>query len=281
MKGQLRRAILIAAFAVMPALVQAQYFGQNRVQYRTFDFKVIQTEHFDVYFYEQERAAALDAARMAERSYSRLTQILNYRFQERKPIILYASHSDFAQTNAVPGGVSEGIEGVTDAYKHRNVLPFPGSYADFEHVLTHEMVHQFQYDIWARGRAGNVGALVAINPPGWFVEGMAEYLSIGPVDPNTAMWLRDAARGEKLPSIKDLENPKCFPYRWGQALWAYIGGRWGDEVIGDMLTVAARHGIEEAFQDVLGVSTKQVSMDWQNAIRTAYEPILRAGSGET
>ena len=110
---------------------------------------------------------------------------------------------------------------------------------------------------------------------------MAEYLSIGPVDPNTAMWLRDAARGEKLPSIKDLDNPKFFPYRWGQALWAYIGGRWGDEVIGDMLTVASRHGIEEAFQDVLGVSTKQVSMDWQHAIRNAYEPILKSGSGET
>ena len=53
---------------------------------------------------------------------------------------------------------------------------------------------------------------------------MAEYLSIGPVDPNTALWVRDAARQEKLPEIKDLNNPKYFPYRWGQALWAYIGG---------------------------------------------------------
>ena len=68
--------------------------------------------------------------------------------------------------------------------------------------------------------------------PLWFIEGMAEYLSIGPVDPNTAMWIRDAARQEMLPEIKDLNNPKYFPYRWGQAVWAYIGGRYGDRAVG-------------------------------------------------
>src|SRR5690349_2713527 len=101
-------AFLLALWPTGP--LAAQYFGQNRVQYRTFDFKVIQTEHFDVYFYEEEREAALDAARMAERSYARLSRLLDHRFVERKPIILYASHSDFSQTNATPGGVSEGIE---------------------------------------------------------------------------------------------------------------------------------------------------------------------------
>jgi len=44
--------------------VQAQYFGRNKVQYRTFDFAIIRTEHFDVYYYAEERTAAVDAARM-------------------------------------------------------------------------------------------------------------------------------------------------------------------------------------------------------------------------
>jgi hypothetical protein len=48
--------------AATPALLPAQYFGQNKVQYRTFDFEIIQTEHFDVYFYQRERDAAMDAA---------------------------------------------------------------------------------------------------------------------------------------------------------------------------------------------------------------------------
>ena len=90
--------VLFAILALRPTgPLAAQYFGQNRVQYRTFDFKVIQTEHFDVYFYEEEREAALDAARMAERSYARLSRLLNHRFIERKPIILYDVASVGAQ----------------------------------------------------------------------------------------------------------------------------------------------------------------------------------------
>ena len=148
----LRRAApaLLLLLLGFPGLLPAQYFGRNKVQYTNFDFKVIQTEHFDVYFYERERVAAMDAARMAERSYARLSKVLNHEFRERKPIILYASHSDFMQTNATQVG-GEGTGGVTDFARNRAVMPFTGSYSDFEHVLMHEMVHQFQYDVWSRG----------------------------------------------------------------------------------------------------------------------------------
>ena len=91
---------------------------------------------------------------------------------------------------------------------------------------------------------------------------MAEYLSIGPVDPHTAMWLRDAALQERrCPTIKDLDNPKYFPYRWGQAFWAYVGGRWGDEIVGEMLRDRRRRrgDHEVAIERILGLTTKQLS----------------------
>src|ERR687896_2370087 len=131
-----RVAPALLLLLLTPGLLQAQYFGRNKVQYSTFDFKVIQTEHFDVYFYERERVAAMDAARMAERSYARLSKVLNHEFKERKPIILYASQSDFQQTNATQVG-SEATGGVTDFARNRAVLPFTGSYADFQHVPPH------------------------------------------------------------------------------------------------------------------------------------------------
>jgi hypothetical protein len=143
-----------AAILVGATPARAQYFGQNKVQYRSFDFQIIRTEHFEVYYYGEERAAALDAARMAERGYARLSSVLHHQFQSRKPIILYASHSDFEQTNAIAGELGEGTGGVTEFFKHRMVLPFTGSYADLEHVLQHEMVHQFQYDVYSSGRIG-------------------------------------------------------------------------------------------------------------------------------
>src|SRR5438132_10989818 len=96
------------------------------------------------------------------------------------------------------------------------------------------MTHQFQFDVFSRGRiGGGVQTLMTVNPPLWFMEGMAEYLSRGPIDPETAMWLRDAALEGHLPSIEDMTtDPGIFPYRYGHALWAYIGEKWGDDVGG-------------------------------------------------
>ncbi len=154
----MRLVLALAALALaVPATAQAQYyfngyFGQNKVQYAKFDFQIIQTEHFDIYFYPSERQASLDVARMAERAYAQLSRILNHQFTERKPIILYASHTDFGQTNTTE--VGEGTGGVTDFLRQRNVLFLQGALKETEHVLTHEMVHQFQFDICSRGKAG-------------------------------------------------------------------------------------------------------------------------------
>ncbi|MDQ3224117.1 MAG: peptidase S9, partial [Gemmatimonadota bacterium] len=269
---------LLCLLLGLPGLLPAQYFGRNKVQYTNFDFKVIQTEHFDVYFYERERTAAMDAARMAERSYARLSKVLNHEFRERKPIILYASHSDFQQTNATDAG-GEGTQGVTDFARNRAVLPFTGSYAEFEHVLMHEMVHQFQYDVWSRGRAGaGIQTLIAIAPPLWFVEGMAEYLSVGPINAETAMWIRDASLEGKLPTIEQLTGDpyEFFPYRFGHALWSYIGERWGDEAVGAILKGTLSGGIEPAFRRTIGMTLEQLSDQWRDAVQKRYLPEIGA-----
>ncbi|MGH7583053.1 MAG: DPP IV N-terminal domain-containing protein [Gemmatimonadales bacterium] len=268
--------LVLAAAALAPVAARAQYFGQNKVQYSHFHFKVLETEHFDLYYYDVERNAAYDVARMAERSYHNLSTVLRHQFRERKPIILYASLSDFQQTNTSSEEVPEGTGGFTDFLKHRIVIPLTGSYADLEHVLQHEMTHQFQYDIWSGGRAGaGIQTLIAINPPLWFVEGMAEYMSLGGVDPNTAMWLRDAAREGKVPTIHDLEtDPRIFPYRFGQALLAYIGQRWGDEAIGAILSASRAGSLEGAFRRVIGLDYKQLSDQWRDAVDKEYLPQL-------
>ncbi len=267
--------VFAALLCAAPLPLAAQYFGQNKVQYRAFDFQSIQTEHFDVYYYADERGGALDAARMAERAYARLSRILHHQFQSRKPIILYASQADFQQTNVVDAS-GEGLGGVTEFFKHRAVLPFTGSYAEFEHVLQHEMVHQFQYDVYSRGRpGGGVQTLMSVNPPLWFMEGMAEYLSLGPINPETAMWLRDAALEGHLPSIEEMTaDPYIFPYRYGHALWAYIGEKWGDDVIGEILQASVSSGIEAAIKRATGRSLEDLSADWRDAIQTTFLPQL-------
>src|SRR5688572_20847817 len=229
---------VVAAVLVAAPSADAQfYFGQNQVQYDSFNWKVIETDHFLVHFYEGEETAARDAARMAERAYGRLSRILGHEFREKKPIVLFASRTDFGQNN-VTGDLGEATGGVTEALRHRMLLYFTGDYRSFEHVLAHELVHAFQYDIFARGKAGaGLQTLAQYMPPLWFAEGMAEYLSLGPSTPATNLVLRDAALNGKLPTVKQMTDQpqRYFPYRFGHAFWTYIGKRFGDEVIGQVM----------------------------------------------
>ena len=268
----------LVLFLSIASPAHAQYFGRNKVQYKEFKFEVLKTEHFDVYFYEEERQNAERVGRMAERWYARLSTVFEHQIATRQPLVLYASHPDFEQTNVVGGMIGEGTGGVTEGLKRRVVLPLAGTLAETDHVLGHELVHAFQYDISARRTQAGGGPATGIEAlPLWFVEGLAEYLSIGPVDPHTAMWLRDATRKEKLPEIKDLDSGEFFPYRWGQAIWAYVGGKYGDELIGQIFRTAVRSGNPIiALEQATLIKDKELSTNWHADIRAQYAPVMAA-----
>jgi Tol biopolymer transport system component len=259
--------VLIALFAARP--VDAQYFGRNKVQYEKFDWRILQTDHFDLYFYPAESLKVHDAGRQSERWYTRLSDIFRHQF-DRKSIVWYADHPDFQQTNVIGDQLSEGTGGVTEGLRTRVVMPFTGVYKDDEHVTGHELVHVFQYNIaeTAPGQGGlaRLGAL-----PLWLIEGMAEYFSLGRNDALTAMWMRDAVMRERFPTIKQLTtDPRFFPYRYGQALWAYIGGRWGDRAVVDVYRTALRVGWDQALIRALGLSSDSLAKDWASANKAFY-----------
>ncbi|HUP20965.1 MAG TPA: hypothetical protein VM778_13585 [Gemmatimonadota bacterium] len=263
-------ATVLALAAAPPAAAQ---FGKNKVQYETFDFRVLETEHFDIHYYPEIEPAVMDAARMAERAYARLSKVFRHDWEGRRPLILYASQSDFQQTNIFRFHISEGIQGVTEGLRNRIVLFFPSSYPEFEHTLTHELVHAFQYDIMRSGALSQGSNPFAFRPPLWFMEGMAEYLTTGEIDPTTAMWLRDASLSGYLTTLDELSRVGDIRvYRFGQAIFYYIGTKYGDEKIGEIMQRAPLVGVNEAIEGSLNRSVEQLSDDWLEAVRLTYMP---------
>ena len=141
-------------------------------------------------------------------------------------------------------------------------------------MLGHELVHAFQYDILGTN----------LNLPLWFIEGMAEYLSIGTEDPHTAVWLRDAALNERLPNVDDLGRPDYFPYRFGHGFWAYVAGRWGDRAVAEILHTAAgpRNSPNSGggadpitiIEQVLGIDDEELSTQWHaSVLSTMLRPL--------
>ena len=218
--GRLRRALLalaitlgpIAALMLVATVADAQYFGRNKVQYEDHDFSVMRTQRFDVHFYGRDTAIIRDMSRMAERWRARLQAAFEYELSERKPIVLYAGHADFQQTNITPEFIGEATGGFTDASRNRVVMPLVSTWADNEHVLGHELVHVYQYDLAAAGVNGQATRMHQL--PLWLIEGMAEYLSLGRLHPHTAMWLRDDVLRDRRPTIEQLTtDADYFPYR--------------------------------------------------------------------
>ena len=115
----LRRIATITALgiSIAPISASAQYFGRNKVQYEDFDFRVLNTPHFNLHFYPVEADAARDMARIAERWETRLSGVFNHQLSKKKPIIIYADQPDFQQTNAVSEQLTEGTGGVTEGLR--------------------------------------------------------------------------------------------------------------------------------------------------------------------
>ena len=260
--------LLLFLFFYPSLNIHAQYFGRNKVNYQKFDFRVLQTPNFDIYHYLNNTANRNRLAQATEQWYRMHQSIFKDTLEQRNPLLMYNTHAEFQQTRAIEGQIGVGTGGVTEALKNRVIMPFMESNAQTDHVLGHELVHAFQYhiilDTFSLSAVGNI--------PLWMVEGLAEYMSIGPVDAHTAIWLRNGVATDKLPTLKDLTNrpDEYFPYRWGQAFWAFTTGTYGDTIIRRLFIETARVGYEQAIKNLFKIDAKEFSTRWQTALRSAY-----------
>ncbi len=268
---------LAGMLGLVSVAAQGQHFGRNKVLWEELDFEILETEHFEIHYYPHGDPSADYVARTAERWYERLSAFFDHDFEEKKPLIIYQDHADFQQTTTTPGMIGEGTGGFTESRQNRVVLPLTGINADNDHVIGHELVHAFQYDMaQQRTAAGEEPEQrqQLQQLPLWMVEGLAEYLSQGREDPHTAMYMRDAVLHETLPEPGKLIQRRPSPYQYGQAVWAYVGGEWGDGSVRRLYEQAARTGPARAFEDVLDLEQADFFDEFHEALRSAYEPVL-------
>lgn len=270
----IRRTLFMLTFLLMPYLSIAQglYFGQNKVQYDNFTWHFIQSDHFDVYYYDEGYELAQFTARTAEEAYKSIRNTFRYQLTDRVMIVVYVSHNDFQQTNVVDPYMHEGIGGVTELFKNRIVVPFRGDYGEFRHVLHHELVHAVVNDMFYGGSLQSaISNNIRLQIPLWFNEGIAEYEALG-WDTESDMFMYDAVINEYLPkSISHLNG--YLAYRGGQSVWYYIAEKYGHQKISDILHRVKRTGsVERGFTAAIGLNLKELSEEWFYAQKQRYMP---------
>lgn len=271
------RAVILFIILSIAGLseLHAQFFnfGKNRVQYEDFQWRYIQTDHFDVLYYSKYNYKLGEfSGEVMETAYKQISEDFQHEIAERITVIIYDSDVDFAQTNVIPlPEDSQGILGVTDLYKNRVTVWFTGNYASFKHTLHHELVHAVINDMFY---GGSIQAIVQNNVqlaiPLWFNEGMAEYSSMG-YDTETDNFIRDAVVNNYLPPIPYLNG--YFAYRGGQSVWNFIVETYGRQKIAEIFqSIKASRSIEIGFRRSLGLSLEELSDRWQDYLKKRYYP---------
>lgn len=267
--------VALAGLLASSASAQFFYFGRNKVQYTDFDWHVLRTEHFDIYYYPEMLDLARRGASIAEESYRALEQKFLNNVTNRIPLIFYSSHLHFEQTNTTPGFIPEGVGGFFEFLKGRVVIPYDGSMWDFHHVIRHELVHVFMHSKINRVLVDHRMTPDRL-PPLWFVEGLAEYWSTS-WDDQAEMVMRDAVVSNYLVPLSDMDAifGTFLMYKEGQNILKFIGERYGEEkVLLLMDNFWKSSSFDEIFKLTLGRDYREFDREWTYALKKQYYPLL-------
>ena len=230
----------------------APYYGKNQIHYDQFEWHIYKTDHFEIYYYPENERHLERVASYAESAYQQVSSDLRHDLNQRVPLIIFKTHSEFQQQNIAPGAAQEGVLAFAEGERNRMVLPIDLPSDLLYGLIVHELTHVFQYDFIPV-------SLLRRNVPLWVHEGGAEY-ERGIWDPLDLMTVRDAAVADIIPRMTEMEGYGDFGsvrlvYNLGHALYEFIEARWGKDGVRQFLFSLRKSAIgggsspyEEAFQ---------------------------------
>jgi dipeptidyl aminopeptidase/acylaminoacyl peptidase len=260
-----------------PEGLHAQFlpFGRNKIAYTSFDWRVLKTEHFDIYHYPEMSELAGIGAAIAEESFKRLEREFDFTITHRIPLIFYSSPIHFQQTNVTPGFIPDGVGGFFEFLKGRVVIPSSGSLQQFRHVITHELVHVFMHNklqSTLRARGMRMDRYL----PLWYVEGLAEYYSTE-WDSQAEMILRDAVLNGYITPLSSIWmiSGSWLMYKAGQAALDFLAREYGEE---NILRLIDNFWVHEDFSQVMkytiGKTYEEFDREWMRDLRKRYFPLV-------
>ena len=252
----------------------AQYFGQNKIAYDRFDWKVYSSPHFDVHYYEEEAKYLEDVVSYAESAYLKISKELDHELRFRIPLIIYKTHAEFESTNVATGEIGEGVGAFAEPVQNRMVLPIDQPPDKLQALIAHELTHIFQFSIFYEGYLGRA---LRSQGPLWVFEGMASYLAKDE-DALDQMVIRDAVVNNILPPVQDLTQLSFLTYRYGHAIFDFIEQEYGKEgfrnFIYEYRKVLLSGNVQKALKEAFNTEIDEFNRRFNRYLRRKYFPVL-------
>lgn len=262
---KVRQYFLFILLAIaLPAAVMAQtyveIFGQNRVQYRKFQWKYFDTKHFRVYHYDKAgRQLGRYVAEEAENNISLIEKKLGGQFPKRFNIILYNSYDDYRQTNVglkdespVTGNVRAGTVNLVG---DKLVVYFTGQHNDLKHQIRSGMARVvMERMIFGESFKKMVKNALLLNLPEWVTDGYISYLVDGWDAKSNSQWksLLDARPGAGF-----YELSEDYPELAGKAFWKFVTEQYSESMMKSLLySMQMKTSVNRAMRDKANLDMK-------------------------
>jgi hypothetical protein len=274
--GKPLRYWLAFLFFGISACAQALDFGINKVRYHDhWQWHVLETDHFEIYYYDPCEKLAQTAALDCEAAYLKTSRMFNYvpQPQNKVPLFIYGTPQEFEETNITEEYLDEGVGGFTEVFKNRIAVPMDGSFYEFNKVITHELTHAFQYDLIYGEGWRSINLFKSVLVPTWMMEGMAEW-NAQHLDGQGEMVLRDAVLNDEVLPLNLLNSFGHFPqvytaYKESQSILDYITQVYGADKVPEMLKrMANNQSADSAIKNLCGISEDTLYENWLFYMKT-------------
>jgi len=264
--------LLLGWLAGLSVCAHAQfYFGRNKIQYEKFNWQVLTTPHFHIFYYPEESALAQAAACFAETAFDEYEIRFNHTINQMIPLFIYSNHIHFQQTNILTALIPEGVGGFFEFIKQRVVLPYNGNMSDFRHVIRHELVHVFTYQK-IHSVTRDLGIWETAGFPLWFFEGLAELWSQG-WDSQAELIIRDAVLHDYIYPLNSFEllSSGFLLYKEAQSFLGWYEETYGiDRLRLVMETYWQYPNFEKTMEAVSGKLFRDIETEWRMALKRRF-----------
>lgn len=241
-------------------------FGKNRVQYKSFNWRVLSTTNFDVYYYDNGARMANFASLFLEDQFDRITDLLGYTPYAKTKIFVYNSITDLQQSNVGLDKDFVGNGGKTNFFKAQVEVPYTGNETKFKRELKLGVSQMFINEMMFGGSLKDMLQSSYIgNFPEWFLEGAAAYVAEG-WNHDMDNYMRDlfTHRKRRNPNITSGQEAIYV----GQSVWNFIAEKYSKTNISNILNLARIIRNEKnSISSSLGIRYRQFLRSWRNYYR--------------
>ena len=270
----LKFVFLLVLFSSHFSLIFAQttqvQFGQNRVQYHSFDWQYYNSDNFTIYFYPGGQEIGKFVWTTAEMKLKELDKQMDFHYRSKVDILVYNDITDLAQTNIGLGQEDYNIGGTAVLRDNKLFLHYDGNHRHLQRDLMKGLSELYIRQMMAGNSFGQkIQNAIFLVLPDWYRSGLSAYMGEPwntEQDAKLKLYLQTAKKSDfnRLIGI----NPEFA----GQSFWYMINEMYGRDAIPNILYITrVNHNINKGFVYSVNTTVEELMRNWKEFYLSRYQ----------